>query len=55
MLWLEGRIKQLMKELDIKDRDDIIVLNGYIFPPVTTQTGKVALNQLAQLKTENNE
>ena len=36
LLWLEGRIKQLMKELDIKDRDDIIVFNGYIFPPASS-------------------
>ena len=54
-LWIEGRIKQLMKELDIKDRDDIIIVNSYPFPPDPHETGKVALNQLIQLKTENNE
>ena len=54
-MWLDGRIRQLIKELDIREREDILVVNNYFFPPeMAAESGKVALNQLLQMRTENN-
>ena len=54
-VWLEARTKQLMKELDIKDRDDVVVFDSYVFDEgVQVENGKIGLSHLGQLRTKNN-
>lgn len=31
-LWVENRIRQVMKDLDLKERDDVIAFHNYCFP-----------------------
>ena len=55
-LWLENRIRQIMKEFDVKDRDDVIVFENYCFPPEKSDHhGKLALSSLQTFKVENND
>lgn len=55
-LWLDGRIRQVMKELDVKERDDVVVFENYCFPPEKSdRNGKLALSSLHTQKVESND
>lgn len=56
-LWVESRIRQIMKEFDVKDRDDVIVFENYCFPPPEKldSNGKLALQSLHLQKIESND
>lgn len=43
-----------MKELDVKDRDDVIVFENYCFPDKEDRSEKLALSSLHSNKVETN-
>lgn len=44
-IWLENKIWQMMKDLDIKERDDVIIIENYRFPEEKGENhGKIALS-----------
>lgn len=43
-----------MKELDVKDRDDVIVFENYCFPDKEDRNEKLALSSLHSNKVETN-
>lgn len=55
-IWLENKIWQIMKDLEIKDRDDVIIIENYRFPEEKSENhGKIALSSFHSTKIESNE